>query len=226
MRRGGCGLDTRRGGRSIPLTCMKPTKPQPAAPGQAPEPPGDSDRDQIGQNLKAILEFYTREEQKISGTQRIVERFSVFIGRPVFMGVILVFVAAWIGVNVVLQATGIGEFDSPPYIWLQGIVSLGALLATNVVLTTQNRLARLEERRAHLDLKVTLLTEQKAAKLIDMLEELRRDLPDVKDRDDPAAAALRQSMNPDGVLAALDEQPVTVQPAKVAEKAKDKTAGE
>ncbi len=33
------------------------------------------------------------------------------------------------------------------------------------------------EQRAHLDLKVTLLTEQKAAKLIDLLEELRRDLP-------------------------------------------------
>jgi uncharacterized membrane protein len=201
---------------------MKPTKSKPAEP--APEPPVDSDRDQIGQNLKAILEFYTREEQKISGTQRVVERFSVFVGRPVFMGVILTFVASWIGINVILQATGIGAFDAPPYIWLQGIVSLGALLATNVVLTTQNRLARIEERRAHLDLKVTLLTEQKAAKLIDMLEELRRDLPDVKDRDDPAAAALRQSMNPDGVLAALDEQPVAVQPAKVAEK--DKAAGD
>jgi uncharacterized membrane protein len=52
---------------------------------------------------------------------------------------------------------------------------------------------------------VTLLTEQKAAKLIDLIEELRRDLPNVKDRHDPEAASLQQSMNPALVLAALDE---------------------
>jgi hypothetical protein len=35
---------------------------------------------------------------------------------------------------------------------------------------------------------------------------LRRDLPNVKNRHDPEAAALQQSMNPDRVLAALDER--------------------
>jgi uncharacterized membrane protein len=98
------------------------------------------------------------------------------------------------------------EFDPAPFSWLQGVVGLGALLTATVVLTKQNRAARLAERRAHLDLKVTLLTEQKTAKLIDLLEELRRDMPNVKDRHDPEAAALRQSMNPDQVLAALDER--------------------
>lgn len=82
------------------------------------------------------------------------------------------------------------------------------MLTTTIVLTRQNRLAKVEEQRAHLDLKVTLLTEQKAAKLIDLLEELRRDLPNVKNRHDPEATALQQSMNPDLVLAALDERAV------------------
>ena len=59
---------------------------------------------------------------------------------------------------------------------------------------------------AVLDLKVMLLTEQKAAMLGDLMEALRRDLPNVKNRHDPEAAALRQSMNPDLVLAALDER--------------------
>lgn len=74
-----------------------------------------------------------------------------------------------------------------------------------VVLSKQNRFAKLAEQREHLDLKVTLLTEQKVAKLIDLLEELRRDLPNVKNRHDPEAAVLKQSMNPELVLAALDE---------------------
>ena len=166
----------------------------------------DSERDQISQNTRAILEFYTREEQKLSRPQRLVERVSDFIGQPLFLGAILIFVACWIIANGVLRHLGIAEFDPPPYFWLQGIVTLGALLTANVVLVKQNRMARIEEQRAHLDLKVTLLTEQKAAKLIELLEELRRDLPNVRDRHDPEATALRQAMNPDQVLAALDER--------------------
>ncbi len=166
----------------------------------------ESERDQITQNIAAVLEFYAREEQKISRSQRILERISRFIGQPVFLGIILLFVVLWMLANAVLREFGMAEFDPAPFFWLQGIVGLGALLTATVVLTKQNRLAKLAEQRAHLDLKVTLLTEQKAAKLIDLLEELRRDLPDVRNRHDSDAAALQQSMNPGRVLAALDER--------------------
>lgn len=84
-------------------------------------------------------------------------------------------------------------------------MGLGALLTATVVLIKQNRLAKLEEQRAHLDLKVTLLTELKAAKIIDILEELRRDLPNVKDRHDPEAAVMQHSMKPAQVPAALQD---------------------
>lgn len=168
--------------------------------------PAESERDQINQNIEAVLEFYARENQKISRPQRILESISLFIGQPVFLGIILLFVALWVFINTVLRQLGLAEFDSAPFPWLQGIVSLSALLITTVVLTRQNRIAKLAEQREHLDLKVTLLTEQKAAKLIDLLEELRRDLPNVKNRHDSEAAALQHAMNPDMVLAALDER--------------------
>jgi uncharacterized membrane protein len=168
--------------------------------------PLDSERDQISQNIEAVRTHYTREERKISRSQRILERISRFVGQPAFLGFILVFVAFWMIANALLRQFGVGEFDPPPFFWLQGIVGLGALLTATVVLTKQNRLAKLAEQRELLDLKVTLLTEQKVAKLIDLLEELRRDLPNVKNRHDPEAAAMKQSMNPDRVLAALDER--------------------
>jgi len=178
----------------------------------APPPPEiddsavDSELDQISQNIAAVQQFYKREERKLSRSQRLLERISRFIGQPAFAGIVLIFVAGWVVANVVLRELGLTEFDAAPYFWLQGIVGLSALLTTTVVLGKQNRLAQLEVQRAHLDLKVTLLTEQKAAKLIDLLEELRRDLPNVKDRHDSDAAALKQAMNPDLVLAALDER--------------------
>jgi uncharacterized membrane protein len=178
----------------------------PASPPDSNDTTVESERDQISQNIEAVLEFYTRENQKISRSQRILEHISLFVGQPVFIGIILLFVALWMIANTILHQLGITEFDPAPVIWLQGIVGLGALLTATVVLIKQNRLAKLAEQRAHLDLKVTLLTEQKAAKLIDLLEELRRDLPNVRNRHDPEAAALQQSMNPDMVLAALDER--------------------
>ena len=183
----------------------RPADPPPS-PADARGTPFDSERDQINQNIEAILEFYAREEQKISAAQRFVERISAFVGRPIFFVIILLSVALWITANVVMRHFGMKEFDPPPFFWLQGMVSLGALLTATAVLSRQNRLAALAEQQSHLDLKVTLLTEQKVAKLIDLLEELRRDLPDVRDRHDPEAAAMQQSMNPDQVLAALDER--------------------
>ncbi|MDO8207397.1 MAG: DUF1003 domain-containing protein [Gallionella sp.] len=191
-------------------------------PSSAPDPRDtavESERDQVSQNIEAVLEFYTREEQKISRSQRIMERISCFIGQPVFLGIILLFVALWMLVNEGLHQFGMVEFDPPPFIWLQGIVGLGALLTATVVLIRQNRLAKLAEQRAHLDLKLTLLTEQKATKLIDLLEELRRDLPNVKNRHDPEAAALKQSMSPELVLATLDERSEPDEPGEVTEDA-------
>lgn len=196
----------------------KPERP-PASPPDSNDISVESERDQISQNIEAVLDFYSREDQKISSSQRIMERISHFTGQPAFLGIILFFVALWILANVVLRRFGIVEFDPEPYFWLQGIVGLGALLTSTVVLSKQNRLAKLAEQREHLDLKVTLLTEQKVAKLIDLLEELRRDLPNVKDRHDPGASVLKQSMNPELVLAALDERGEPDKQVKPAEEA-------
>ena len=142
-----------------------------------PDMPIESEPDQVSENIEAVLEFYAREEQRISVSQRTLERLSDLVGQPIFLGFTLLF-ASWIFANVALPRFGIAQFDPPPFHWLQGILALAGLLIATVVLTRQNRLGKLAEQRAHLDLKVTLLTEQKATKLIDLLEELRRDLPE------------------------------------------------
>lgn len=175
-----------------------------AMPAAAAESTTDGELDQIGRNIAAVQEFYLREARKLSGSQKMVERISGAVGRPIFLAVILCFVLLWIGVNEGLARLGLAPFDAAPFAWLQGIVSLSALLIGTVVLSKQNRVAKLAEQRAHLDLKVNLLTEQKAAKLIHLIEELRHDLPGVDDRHDSDAAAMQQAMNPDQVLATLD----------------------
>ncbi|HEV2979477.1 MAG TPA: DUF1003 domain-containing protein [Casimicrobiaceae bacterium] len=160
----------------------------------------------ISQNIDSIWTFYHREEQKISDSRRLLETVGGFMGRPFYLACVLCFVVLWLLANTLGVRLGFQPLDPPPFSWLQGIVSLGALLTTTVVLITQNREADLEEQRLELELQVNLLTEQKTTKLIRLLEELRRDLPMVKDRHDPEAAALQKPTNPEEVLAALEQR--------------------
>lgn len=162
--------------------------------------------DLIGQNIETVADLYTHAQRGLSPHQKVIERVTAFLGRPLFLYVILLFVSLWIGMNLALAHAGGSSFDPPPFYWLQGIIALGALLMTNVVLITQNRQKKLTEQRRHLDLQINLLAEQKITKLITMVEELRRDLPCNQGTDhDPEVEAMMEAVNPHEVLATLDK---------------------
>ena len=197
-------------------------------PGSAAEPPhtaSETKHDHIGQNVEAILAFYTSEEQKISNSQRILESISDFLGKPFFLGSIVLFVASWILVNLFGHYIGLNTFDPPPFHLLAVLFALGAFITSTVVLIKQNRLGKVEEQRAHLDLQVNLLTEQKVTKIINQLEELRRDLPMVKDRHDPRANAFQEPVEPHEVLAALNELRESVESSEPGGNSKESVSG-
>jgi uncharacterized membrane protein len=160
----------------------------------------------INQNIEAIGEYYKREEQRTARAQRLLERLADVIGRPVFLSLILLFVAAWMLGNVLAPRFGLAAFDPPPFPALQGFVSLSALLITTILLIGQNRLAKLEQRRGELELQVNILTEQKTTTLIRLIEELRRDLPMVPDRHDADAATLQVPTDANQILSALEQK--------------------
>ena len=159
----------------------------------------------INQNIEAVKTLHTRADEHLSDSQRSIETVSTLLGRPAFFYGSLFFVAVWVLSNLCSPLVGVAYFDPPPFHWLQGILGLGAWLTATVVLITQTRQGKLAEQRAQLDLQVSLLAEQKAAKLIALLEELRRDLPNVTNRHDPQAMAMKQATDPHAVLGALEE---------------------
>jgi|SRR5580700_199574 uncharacterized membrane protein len=166
----------------------------------------------ISENIEAVQAYYAREERRAGTAQRVLERFSNAIGRPSFLALVLLLVLAWIVYNLLAPQFGLKAFDSPPFPALQGIVSLSALVITTVVLIGQNRLTQLEHQREQLELQVNILTEQKTTKLVHLLEELRRDLPMVRDRHDAVSAKLQQPTDTTEILTALED----------AQKARDK----
>jgi len=169
----------------------------------------DSLSGHIDQNIESIVAMQRREWESVSLSQRRVERLSRFIGRPVYLVALLIAVAAWVVYNSTAPAWGLRSFDALPFGMLNGILSLIALITTTIVLIAQNRLAKLEQQHTHLALQVNLLTEQKVTKLIHLIEELRRDLPMVKDRHDAQAAALQERADTAQVASVIEEVGLT-----------------
>lgn len=96
-------------------------------------------------------------------------------------------------------------FDEPPFAWLEGLVSLAALYMTVLILSTQRRDDELASHREQLTLELAILGDQKAAKIIDLLEELRRDHPEIHDRVDHDVAAMSQPADPQAVFEAIKD---------------------
>jgi uncharacterized membrane protein len=165
----------------------------------------DAAPQQHAQNVETIVSLRTRAEEQVNRHQRGIERLTVVLGRPGTVYAIVGTIAAWMTWNAALTAMGRPAWDPPPFSWLQGLIGLSALLMTTFVLTTQNRQGKLDEQRSHLDLQINLLSEQKAAKIIELLEELRRDLPNVRNRVDQVAEVMQEAADPGAVMSALEE---------------------
>jgi uncharacterized membrane protein len=163
----------------------------------------------INQNISDIVELHEKELSRRTPAQRRFEEISRRVARPGYLLGILLVSVAWVLINLCCARFGLAPFDPPPFTWLQGLLTLTALLTAMIVLIGQSRQTRLAEQRAHLDLQINLLTEQKVTKLIHLLEELRDDLPGVRGRTDPHVSALKEPTDAATLLSALKDKGLT-----------------
>lgn len=161
--------------------------------------------DPLGQNIEAIITLQARAEKDLSRTQRVVETVTAFFGRPLFLYIVVIGVTLWMVPNLLPRDFGFPQFDPPPFEWLDHILGFASVLMTTGVLIAQNRQEKMAEQRAQLSLQLNLLSEQKIAKLIALIEELRRDLPNVKNRHDPEAEVMQQAADPHLVIEVLEK---------------------
>jgi len=155
----------------------------------------------VAHTVETVASVHSRVAGHVTRHQRAIDVFTAALGRPRTLYIIIGLVGGWCLGNSLLAS----PIDRPPFFWLQGSMGLSAILMATVILITQNRQTREAEQRAQLDLQVNLLVEKKVAKLIDLLEELRRDLPNVKNRVDEAAKAMTETVDAVAVLSALEQ---------------------
>ena len=159
--------------------------------------------DKARENLDTLRQFEDAHEREASPTQRAIEAASLFFGSPTYFVGVVAFAFLWIAVDGWGRAHGWPHMEEPPYFWLQGIVSLHALLLTIAVLIRQNRMAVLAEHRAHLDLQINLLTEQKVAKILEIFA--KRDGQTSEPLDQGTVDDLTKPADPQALLAAIKQ---------------------
>ena len=159
--------------------------------------------EQVVKNIEAIIGFQAKQEQKLRLRDRIVEKIAAFFGKSEFLYLQLLFFTSW--VICTHLAPQLLPFGLPPFDANEMGIDIAALLIATGVLVQQTRQDRLAEQRSHLTLQINLLTEQKIAKLIELVEELRTDLPIISDRYDAEAEIMQQATDPQVVLDILQD---------------------
>jgi uncharacterized membrane protein len=125
----------------------------------------------ISENIEVIIGAEQAANRRRSRSEAIYEFVGDSIGAWHFVAFQLIGVILWVVVNAGLIPP-VRPFDPFPFPILNQIIGLEAVLMTSFVLMKQNRMSKLADRRAHLNLQINLLTERETTKIIGMLLEI------------------------------------------------------
>jgi uncharacterized membrane protein len=159
----------------------------------------------VEETVRSVALLHAKHHQDTSNAQRYVDRATALAGRPLFLGLVCCGVVLWIVTNSTMHLLGSNPIDPPPFAWLELAATVTALVMAVLILVTQRNADRLAEVRGQMTLELAQLTEQKAAKIIELVEELRRDSPAVRDRFDSEAHEMSVRTDPHAVLGAIKE---------------------
>lgn len=157
----------------------------------------------IEETVSAIARLQAQHEREATALERLTEQVIAMLGTPGALLAILLLTGAWASANQVSAWLGYRPLDPPPFNGLEVLLSLAALCVTVMILTAQRRADKLSSHREQLTLELAILGEQKTAKVIALLEETRRDNPQLRDREDAEAADMGRPADPEAVLKAI-----------------------
>ena len=158
----------------------------------------------VAETIQSIALLHAEHHRKSTFAERMTDRLTLFVGRPVFLLALLTAGLLWMGANTTILLSGGVPFDPPPFAWTELFLTIAALTIAVMILTSQSRADRFANLREQMTLEATLLTEQKTRKIIELLEELRRDSPGVRDRRDLEAEQMAAKADPHEVLTAIE----------------------
>jgi uncharacterized membrane protein len=154
----------------------------------------------IERNINTLIQRGRAERGRRRAEDRIADAISCFAGSMRFAYIHLAVFGAWIIAN--LPWVPVTKFD-PSFTGLAMAASVEAIFLSTFVLITQNRMSASAEKRAELDLQISLLAEHEVTRLIGLVSAIAERM-NIDEARDPALRELKQDVVPEKVLDTIE----------------------
>jgi uncharacterized membrane protein len=165
-----------------------------------PQPPGLSSV--LARNIRALNERRVREQEQSTREERIAEAMTRFTGSMLFVYLHLALFGLWIVANLGV-IPGVPTWD-PSFVILAMWASVEAIFLSTFVLISQNRMAAAADKRADLDLQISLLAEHEVTKLATLVAEIAERL-EVSTKVGNELDEVQQDVAPEAVLDEIEK---------------------
>jgi len=117
-------------------------------------------------NVDVVAEMERASHNVRSRGERLADSIASLVGSWTFILIQSALLTLWVGLNLV---GWIRHWDPYPFILLNLALSFQSAYAAPILMISQNRQAKLSERRHHLDLQINMLAEQETTQILHLL---------------------------------------------------------
>ncbi len=117
-------------------------------------------------NVAIVAEMEKAEANVRSRGERVADRIATWVGSWTFIIAQTFILVLWIILNWIAWTN---HWDPYPFILLNLALSFQSAYAAPILMISQNRQAKLNERRNHLDLQINMLAEQETTEILRLL---------------------------------------------------------
>ena len=151
----------------------------------------------VDRNVRALLARRADEERTKRRSERIADRITRFTGSMRFVYIHLALFGTWILVNLGV-VPALPRFD-PSFVILAMAASVEAIFLSTFVLISQNRMSELADKRADLDLQISLLAEHEISRMLSLVQRVAERMG-IEEALDPELEELARDVHPETVL--------------------------
>ena len=151
-----------------------------------------------------MSERYRSERANAPLQQRIADAITRFSGSMAFVWLHLGVFGFWIVANL----GWLGAFPKwdPSFVVLAMVASVEAIFLSTFVLISQNRMAAVADKRADLDLQISLLAEHEVTKLATMVAAIAKHVGVQSEVQESEMDEIKRNVAPEAVLDKIEEQ--------------------
>jgi uncharacterized membrane protein len=161
----------------------------------------------VERNIRALVAHRQEEQVNRNRQERIADAVTAFTGSMRFVYIHLLMFGLWIFINLGWLPI-VPKFD-PSFVVLAMVASVEAIFLSTFVLISQNRMAALADKRADLDLQVSLLAEHEVTRLITLVAAMAERMG-IDQAHDPELSELARDVKPEKVIETMEAEERTI----------------